>query len=217
MAAIGAWVRVVLPQVVGSTLPEGPSSPAKPAPAVQAVTAMAPAGVSMALTYLGDLLSGTAAQAAQQVPTGWLACVDQPADHGPWMHTHNPAACVAQDLLSGAAHSRFPVAAVLHLLITLYTPAAYLPEACCSGSCTAECPIGCTGAPFWGSLMFALWACWSHLQFCSLRPGTQPVPAMHAAAGASTGLPLMKQQLLLITKELIVGLAVQELQANCTL
>ena len=69
----------------------------------------------------------------------------------------------------------------------------------------------------WGSLMFALWACWSHLQFCSLRPGTQPVPAMHAAAGASTGLPLMKQQLLLITKELIVGLALQELQANCTL
>ena len=147
MAAIGAWVRVVLPQVVGSTLPEGPSSPAKPAPAVQAVTAMAPAGGSMALTYLGDLLSGTAAQAAQQVPTGWLACVDQPADHGPFMHTHNPAACVAQDLLSGAAHSRFPVAAVVHLLITLYTPAAYLPEACCSESCTADCPIGCTGAP----------------------------------------------------------------------
>ena len=70
MAAIGAWVRVVLPQVVGCTLPEGPSSPAKPAPAVQAVAAMAPAGISQALTYLGDLLSGTAAQAAQQVLTG---------------------------------------------------------------------------------------------------------------------------------------------------
>ena len=70
MAAISAWVRVVLPQVVGSTLPAGPSSPAKPAPAVQAVAPMAPAGTSVALTCLGDLLSGTAAQAAQQVPTG---------------------------------------------------------------------------------------------------------------------------------------------------
>ena len=124
VSAIGAWVRVVLPQVVGSTLPEGPSSPAKPAPAVQQVAAMAPPGISLALTYLSDLLSGTAAQAAQQVPTGLHL----------WPHpqtmdlarTHDPAACIAQGRLSGAAlHTAAShMAGFSHLSVTLHTAGA---------------------------------------------------------------------------------------------